>query len=297
MSSLRYGSSPRMRGALSELSGYRGPARIIPAYAGSTGGYWLVRVNRGDHPRVCGEHLGNKVGSDGLEGSSPRMRGARPVGWSRLRSRGIIPAYAGSTRSSLTLLVVQKDHPRVCGEHRRCPWSRWMAAGSSPRMRGAPDKYEEVSDFYRIIPAYAGSTYKWPRIRGLYGDHPRVCGEHIPCVKATQTSAGSSPRMRGAQGVCGARADGDGIIPAYAGSTCFPPLLRLVFQDHPRVCGEHVWCAVWQWRCLGSSPRMRGAHIVAHSHSVVYRIIPAYAGSTLKDPCNPNNMIDKISDF
>ena len=27
------------------------------------------------------------------------------------------------------------------------------------------------------------------------------------------------------------------------------------------------------------------------------RIIPADAGSTLKDPCNPNNMIDKISDF
>ena len=26
-------------------------------------------------------------------------------------------------------------------------------------------------------------------------------------------------------------------------------------------------------------------------------IIPADAGSTLKNPCNPNNMIDKISDF
>ena len=27
------------------------------------------------------------------------------------------------------------------------------------------------------------------------------------------------------------------------------------------------------------------------------RIIPADAGSTLRDPCNPNNMIDEITDF
>ena len=42
---------------------------------------------------------------------------------------------------------------------------------------------------------------------------------------------------------------------------------------------------------------MRGALGVGHIVDVLGGIIPAYAGSTLKDPCNPNNMIDKISDF
>ena len=50
------GSSPRMRGALSEARRDVGLDGIIPAYAGSTGGGRLS-VNFGrDHPRVCGEH-------------------------------------------------------------------------------------------------------------------------------------------------------------------------------------------------------------------------------------------------
>ena len=42
---------------------------------------------------------------------------------------------------------------------------------------------------------------------------------------------------------------------------------------------------------------MRGAPDEASSDDMDERIIPADAGSTLKDPCNPNTMIDKISDF
>ena len=47
----------------------------------------------------------------------------------------------------------------------------------------------------------------------------------------------------------------------------------------------------------GSSPRMRGAQRCNKKFNNGERIIPADAGSTLKNPCNPNNMIDKISDF
>ena len=67
--------------------------------------------------------------------------------------------------------------------------------------------------------------------------------------------------------------------------------------DHPRVCGEHGNPNVIYVGETGSSPRMRGARFAETSGTHDKRIIPAYAGSTLKDPCNPNNMIDKISDF
>ena len=47
----------------------------------------------------------------------------------------------------------------------------------------------------------------------------------------------------------------------------------------------------------GSSPQMRGA-LGCHVMTVLLTgIIPADAGSTLRNPCNPNNIIDKISNF
>ena len=50
-------------------------------------------------------------------GSSPRMRGAL-IGktLSEPKSR-IIPAYAGSTGERPARAAVERDHPRVCGEH------------------------------------------------------------------------------------------------------------------------------------------------------------------------------------
>ena len=53
---LETGSSPRMRGALTQRSRLADGMRIIPADAGSTG--WRRSGSRpqGDHPRGCGEH-------------------------------------------------------------------------------------------------------------------------------------------------------------------------------------------------------------------------------------------------
>jgi len=50
-------------------------------------------------------------------GSSPRMRGAQPLGLLVEGKRGIIPAYAGSTKTEVTDMYKGEDHPRVCGEH------------------------------------------------------------------------------------------------------------------------------------------------------------------------------------
>ena len=70
------------------------------------------------------------------------------------------------------------------------------------------------------------------------------------------------------------------IIPAYAGSTRTCKAVWLWHRDHPRVCGEHGKVGALTSKISGSSPRMRGAHIVNESGLYKIGIIPAYAGST-----------------
>ena len=111
------GSSPRMRGTHGFHAGLAQVFGIIPAYAGNTPPCPGRAAIHWDHPRVCGEHtLSNRI-SSGLRGSSPRMRGT-PIGGARWRNtNGIIPAYAGNTRTSNHRTCGAWDHPRVCGEH------------------------------------------------------------------------------------------------------------------------------------------------------------------------------------
>ena len=52
-----------------------------------------------DHPRGCGEHAWFVARVGCYLGSSPRMRGAHPLGQAGGIHAGIIPADAGSTRA------------------------------------------------------------------------------------------------------------------------------------------------------------------------------------------------------
>ena len=112
------GSSPRMRGALKFKNFCPESVRIIPAYAGSTPLRRSQWSGLGNHPRVCGEHSSTSKSMERARGSSPRMRGALPLGRHGHALTGIIPAYAGSTRSWRAMKSATVDHPRVCGEHR-----------------------------------------------------------------------------------------------------------------------------------------------------------------------------------
>ena len=192
-------------------------------------------------------------------GSSPRMRGALIVSEAGLYSLRIIPAYAGSTRLQLTPAFGCEDHPRVCGEHRRLCHAYLHVSGSSPRMRGALYTYETDVPSKGIIPAYAGSTWRYRACIVNEEDHPRVCGEHHRPWPLRPCPSGSSPRMRGALVVLGASFPDLGIIPAYAGSTEIEQETEFGDGDHPRVCGEHAYMVTHPPRRLGSSPRMRGA--------------------------------------
>ena len=215
-----------------------------------------------------------------MSGSSPRMRGAPPDLAVEVHGYGIIPAYAGSTLYRGSVLQRDRDHPRVCGEHVSATKPSVSALGSSPRMRGAQRAWLPVNHRVGIIPAYAGSTSPTRRRAAAARDHPRVCGEHITNQATCGSGQGSSPRMRGAPlALCGRR-EGDGIIPAYAGSTDGHGFVWAARRDHPRVCGEHAAAFSVSPPNEGSSPRMRGAPTARDAISGAHRIIPAYAGST-----------------
>ena len=91
-------------------------------------------------------------------------------------------------------------------------------------------------------------------------DHPRGCGEHTYTGVHLGLDAG--------------------IIPADAGSTADSIERPVHAQDHPRGCGEHINDTHQPLCELGSSPRMRGAHMSDSFSSFGKGIIPADAGST-----------------
>ena len=213
-----------------------------------------------DHPRVCGEHSSRMGEADSDGGSSPRMRGAQVPSVGLRVPHGIIPAYAGSTPCPGSSVTCRRDHPRVCGEHKAVSAHAQRCMGSSPRMRGALSSARRGRICPGIIPAYAGSTHLVTFPRYSTQDHPRVCGEHADLAELAVVEAGSSPRMRGAQGAWGTPVCHAGIIPAYAGSTIPGQKYPKRTGDHPRVCGEHL------------KPVMQLISQVG--------IIPAYAGST-----------------
>ena len=111
-------------------------------------------------------------------------------------------------------------------------------------------------------------------------DHPRIRGEHLVTRDQTLVVGGSSPHTRGARWSWSVRRAGDGIIPAYAGSTAGSFFWRRTWSDHPRIRGEHVAEIEGEGSLVGSSPHTRGAPSGANLLGSPVRIIPAYAGST-----------------
>ena len=93
-----HGSSPHTRGAPERRPRHLQSPRIIPAYAGSTSPHLDAAKGSGDHPRIRGEHRLDIPWPQAMQGSSPHTRGARLRHFAPPSPRGIIPAYAGSTR-------------------------------------------------------------------------------------------------------------------------------------------------------------------------------------------------------
>ena len=91
------GSSPRVRGKRLQAAPHRSDAGLIPARAGKTCGGARSLFRRGAHPRACGENLWGSEVVVSPGGSSPRVRGKRPVLAPWVGPVWLIPARAGKT--------------------------------------------------------------------------------------------------------------------------------------------------------------------------------------------------------
>ena len=195
------GSSPRMRGKLAcQGIGFFSEGLIL-ACAGKTNRIASLVSNLPAHPRVCGENGIRRGKPTSPPGSSPRVRGKRLDGLQVDAADGLIPACAGKTSASRPRTARLPAHPRMCGENRRARWDAGIAWGSSPRVRGKQAREGYPFLFDGLIPACAGKTRTAPSTASASEAHPRVCGENNLQEGSHHLVWGSSPRVRGKQGM------------------------------------------------------------------------------------------------
>ena len=254
------GSSPRVRGKRRVLGSLRDPTRLIPARAGKTPRSTSANLRTWAHPRACGENALVAQPSPISSGSSPRVRGKRPVA-PRGRPVGrLIPARAGKTSHGAKPRPWRSAHPRACGENRTAEPHRRRRWGSSPRVRGKPSPTTPPST---SSPA-----------------HPRACGENCWISGPGSRVNGSSPRVRGKRGPRPGYRAGTRLIPARAGKTRPRTTSESSTGAHPRACGENLIRQPEAGRPRGSSPRVRGKRDLDESLREDLGLIPARAGKT-----------------
>ena len=201
-------------------------------------------ANRGDHPRIRGEH-------DSFNG---RLRHAV----------GIIPAYAGNTRAVVhppTALVGSSPHTR--GTPARTPRA-CMSSRDHPRIRGEHFKLAvAIQQREGIIPAYAGNTW-WlvPAPFTNWGSSPHTRGTLISQT-LEQGKAADHPRIRGEHPFKEERMiEDEGIIPAYAGNTATATVCLHADQgSSPHTRGTLSYAGDVSSAASGSSPHTRGTLI------------------------------------
>ena len=171
-------------------------------------------------------------------GSSPRVRG----------TRNLKPFL----KPSATV------HPRACGELNLAICDRLFPAGSSPRVRGTPDRPSVQLDRERFIPARAGNSPSAFCVDLVATVHPRACGELSACRKSLWRLDGSSPRVRGTLVEPSIGLRQFRFIPARAGNSRRMPSRPPLQPVHPRACGELTAASGNAGMYVGSSPRVRG---------------------------------------
>ena len=112
----RHRIPPHVRGKGGDLSGRVSPDRITPACAGKRVLHVLLRLFRGDHPRMCGEKIYSVRDNIGEQGSPPHVRGKVSAFALHLSGHGITPACAGKRAVATVNKFIAWDHPRMCGE-------------------------------------------------------------------------------------------------------------------------------------------------------------------------------------
>mgnify|MGYP007103295872 CR=1 FL=1 len=130
------GLSPLARGTQSDAIDALIDARFIPAGAGNTEGAEEYRIQNAVYPRWRGEHSIRRFCSSSDAGLSPLARGTHKNKTPKRLYLRFIPAGAGNTMKSHSLLSKSAVYPRWRGEHVLPSYPAGAAAGLSPLARG-----------------------------------------------------------------------------------------------------------------------------------------------------------------
>ena len=234
------------------------------------------------HPRVGGENRKSSERRPNRWGSSPRGRGKPRREHGCVDSDGLIPAWAGKTVFPARSAASHRAHPRVGGENLLLVLPSGAVQGSSPRGRGKRRGQKAPNVHHGLIPAWAGKTRAAPMWSCSARAHPRVGGENSTGEYFGATSLGSSPRGRGKPPRLRLRDSPRGLIPAWAGKTGPRPQRTWIPGAHPRVGGENAEPKRDPLGVTGSSPRGRGKPWPGRCATRSRRLIPAWAGKTLR---------------
>ena len=155
-----------------------------------------------------------------------------------------------------------------------------MSSGSSPRMWGTRKRHSTIKKTPRFIPTHVGNTPHERHTGRESSVHPHACGEHRFSSMRDIVSIGSSPRMWGTRESPFLLQFTGRFIPTHVGNTC---ILRCSFSYeavHPHACGEHLTTVGIGFGKDGSSPRMWGTPMAAHTETHARRFIPTHVGNT-----------------
>ena len=172
------GSSLLTRGKLSHSGTSLHQVRLIPAHAGKTSGRPSPTGAAAAHPRSRGENANSGRPAVSFAGSSPLTRGKRADDALRLSNPGLIPAHAGKTLRSGSLIGRTTAHPRSRGENTDLQRICDALGGSSPLTRGKPLDAPPDRPVAGLIPAHAGKTTTRPSPMRSPKAHPRSRGEN-----------------------------------------------------------------------------------------------------------------------
>ena len=133
------GSPPRVRSRRLGACGRVDVVGITSACAEQTISLLLVRLDAGDHLRVCGADGNCWPHTRAHWGSPPRVRSRLWSSRSRCRRCGITSACAEQTSKPSRRASRRRDHLRVCGADMRLVYKLFIGLGSPPRVRSRPE--------------------------------------------------------------------------------------------------------------------------------------------------------------
>jgi len=173
------GAPPRVRGLYDNREKQKREKRSTPARAGIINQLHVADPAWEEHPRACGDYVQPLILSLSALGAPPRVRGLSGHHRARAPGRGSIPARAGIICALPGTPAPVWEHPRACGDYRRCEEEKMLKVGAPPRVRGLFHRREPRGGRFGSTPARAGIILQWLQVCRTEWEHPRACGDYL----------------------------------------------------------------------------------------------------------------------